>query len=289
MPERLTDRAVIHSLLRELGVRPQKRLGQNFLVDHSVVERIRGRVEAAEPAVVLEIGPGIGAITQSLVEVAESVVAVEVDTRLADSLRMRFRRHGNLEVVEQDILEFDFSATFGPEKVFVVGSLPYRITSPILSHLVDSRSSIDTACLITQWEVADKIANSPGKNGSSLGVFIQAYTEISQLKRIRKGAFLPVPEVDSADWEMTFLPKPKFEASEAAFFQVVRTLYRYRRKMVRRALQDLLDSSDIPTVLQAASIDETARGETLAFDALDRLAQACAPLIESTPSIEMEA
>lgn len=280
MPERLTDRAVIGSLLRELGVRPQKRLGQNFLVDHSVVERIRQRVEEAKPNVVLEIGPGLGAITQGLVESVEHVLAIEVDARLADSLRMRFRRHGNLEVIEQDILTFDFRARFGADKVFVVGSLPYRITSPILSHLVDSRDAISTACLITQWEVADKIANSPGKQGSSLGVFVHAYAEISSLKRIRRGAFFPVPEVDSAGWEMSFLPNPRFEASEGVFFEVVRTLYRNRRKMVRRALQDLLDTSQIAGILGAASVDGTARGETLEFAVLDRLALACAPLLQ---------
>ena len=278
-PERLTDLGVVRSLLREIGVRPQKRFGQNFLVDRNVVTEICEHVRAKKPDVVVEIGPGLGALTQAIVEVADSVVAVEIDERLAGSLAKRLGGRTNLEVRNCDVLAFDFQQEFGGQAVLVLGSLPYRITTPILRHLIKHRSVISDACLITQLEVAEKIAHSPGKHGSALGVFVHSFAFVSGLRRIRKGSFFPVPEVDSAYWELSFLPSARFSAAEDAFFAVVRTLYRNRRKMSRRALQDLLPSDAIPGVLSAAEVDGTARGEVLSFAELDRLAQVCAPYI----------
>jgi len=278
-PERLTDQGVVRSLLREIGVRPAKRFGQNFLVDRHVVTEIRERVRAKKPDVVVEIGPGLGALTQAVVEVAKSVVAVEIDKRLAGSLAKRLGDHANLEVRNCDILTFDFEKELEGQSILVLGSLPYRITTPILKHLIKHRSVISDACLITQLEVAEKIAHSPGKQGSALGVFVHSFADVSAMRRIRKGSFYPVPEVESAYWEVSFLPEVRFAAEQDEFFTVVRTLYRNRRKMSRRALQDLLPLDAIPGVLSAAEVDGTARGETLSFAELDRLAQVCAPFI----------
>ena len=277
--ERLTNLGLVRSLLTEIGVRPQKRWGQNFLVDQHVVSEILEHVRVKNPDVVVEIGPGLGALTQAIVEVANSVVAVEIDKRLANSLATRLSSHANLEVRNCDILAFDFKKEFEGQSVLVLGSLPYRITTPILRHLIKHRSVISDACLITQLEVAEKISHSPGKNGSALGVFVHSFAFVSGLRRVRRGSFFPVPEVESAYWELSFLSSPRFTADEGAFFTVVRTLYRNRRKMARRALQDLLPTDAIPGVLESAEVDGTARGETLSFAELDRLAQVCMPLI----------
>jgi len=285
-PERLTNLSVVRSLLAELGVRPQKRFGQNFLVDQNVVSEIREHVRAKNPDVVVEIGPGLGALTQAVVDVANSVVAVEINEPLANSLAKRFHGHDNLEVRNCDILTFDFVKEFEGRSVLVLGSLPYRITTPILRHLIKHRGVISDACLITQLEVAEKIAHSPGKHGSALGVFVHSFAFVSGLRRIRRGSFFPVPEVDSAYWELSFLPSPRFSAAEHAFFAVVRTLYRNRRKMTRRALQDLLPSNAIADVLSTAEVDGTARGETLSFAELDRLTQVCVPFIGSDPAVD---
>ena len=279
VPEQLTNLSVVRSLLAENGVRPQKCLGQNFLVDRNVVSEIREHVRAKSPDVVVEIGPGLGALTQAVVDVVKSVLAVEIDERLANSLATRLRGRANLEVRNCDILTLDFEKEFEGRSVLVLGSLPYRITTPILRHLINHRSVISDACLITQLEVAEKIAHSPGKHGSALGVFVHSFAFVSGLRRIRKGSFFPVPEVDSAYWELSFLPSPRFSAAEDAFFAVVRTLYRNRRKMTRRALQDLLPSDAIAGVLSTAEVDGTARGVILSFGELDRLAQVCEPFI----------
>jgi len=278
--ERLTNLGLVRSLLSEVGVRPQKRLGQNFLVDQHIVSEILEHVRAKNPDVIVEIGPGLGALTQAILEIGKPVVAVEIDKRLAKGLAARLGDHANLEVRTCDIITFDFTKEFEGRSVLVLGSLPYRITTPILKHLIKHRSVIADACLITQLEVAEKISHSPGKNGSALGVFVHSFAFVAGLRRIRKGSFFPIPEVDSAYWEMSFLQSPRFSADEDAFFTVVRTLYRNRRKMSRRALQDLLPIDAIPGVLEAAEIDGTARGETLSFVELDRLSQACAPLVD---------
>lgn len=287
-PKRLTDLGVVRSLLEEINVRPQKRLGQNFLVDRNVVSEICEHVRAKNPDVVVEIGPGLGALTQALVGVAKSVVAVEIDKRLASGLANRLDCQANLEVRNCDFLAFDFEKEFKGQSVLVLGSLPYRITTPILKHLIKQRAFISDACLITQLEVAEKIAHSPGKHGSALGVFVHSFAFVSGLRRIRKGSFFPIPEVDSAYWEMSFLPSARFSTDEDTFFTVVRTLYRNRRKMTRRALQDLLPLEAIADVLLAAEVDGTARGETLTFDELDRLTQACMPFIEADAGTDGE-
>ena len=284
--ENLTNLNVVRSLLSKLDVRPQKRFGQNFLVDERIVSEICAHVQAKNPDVVVEIGPGLGALTQGIVEVAPSVVAVEIDKRMASSLAKRLGDHTNLEVRNCDILAFDFQKEFEGQSVLVLGSLPYRITTPILKHLIKHRSVISDACLITQLEVAEKISQSPGKNGSALGVFVHSFAFVAGLRRIRKASFFPVPEVDSAYWELSFLSSPRFSADEDAFFIMVRTLYRNRRKMSRRALQDLLPIEAIAGILEAAEIDGTARGETLSFAELDRLTQACSPFIGSDPKAD---
>ncbi len=268
---------MVRTLLTNLGVRPQKRFGQNFLVDRHVVDHIRARVSEKSPETILEIGPGLGALTQAVVDIPRRMVAVDVDETLAASLKERARANANLEVRLGDILEFDISKEIPERPVLILGSLPYRITTPILRYVIEHRAALSRACLITQWEVAEKIVNSPGKHGSALGVFVHAFADVSPLRKIRKGSFFPKPEVDSAYWEMDFLPCPRFSADETAFFLVVRTLYRNRRKMIRRALQDLLPAATAAACIADAGLDETARGETLAFDELDRLATICHP------------
>lgn len=271
--EKLTNLNVVQKLLSQSGVRPAKRFGQNFLVDDHVVSEICERVQTKNPDVVVEIGPGLGALTEAIVDIAPAVVAVEIDKRLAAGLAKRFAGHGNLEVRNCDILTFDFQKEFKDQSVLVLGSLPYRITTSILKHLIKKRTVISAACLITQLEVAEKITHSPGRDGSALGVFVNSFADVSSVRVIRKGSFFPVPEVESQYWEMSFLPSPRFHADEGVFFTLVRTLYRNRRKMTRRALQDVLAADAIAEVLEAAEIDGTVRGETLSFDQLDRLAQ----------------
>jgi len=271
------DRASVRRLLDELGVRPSKRLGQNFLVDRNVVAGILDAVGGDTDSAIVEIGPGLGALTLPLAKRARRLVAVEVDRRLAARLRdAPALQADSVEVVEADILRFDLggaASSFG-ERVVVVGSIPYSITAPILSKLVDSREAVRVAFLVTQREVAENILASPGADGTALGIFVQAYADVAVLRRIPRGAFYPVPDVDSCLWKLEMLERPRFTAKEERFFTVVRAIYGARRKTLRNGLQREYPRGAVDAMLVAAGLDGGTRGETLGFAELNALAVA---------------
>ena len=269
----LTDNRTIIARLHALGVEPTKRRGQNFLVDHDVLAQIIAEVRRTAPQAIIEIGPGLGTVTRELARLGVPVVAVEIDHRLAAGLRANLGEYDNVNIVEADFLMFD-PTTVESGPYYVVGNLPYHITSPILTRLVAHRRLITHALLITQAEVADKVMASPGVHGSALGVLINAYAETTTIRRIPRTAFYPVPEVDSVLWRLKFLPQPRFTANEHEFFTVVRTVYGKRRKMLRRALRDIAPPNRIVAALARAEIDPTRRGETLSFAELDCLTHA---------------
>jgi 16S rRNA (adenine1518-N6/adenine1519-N6)-dimethyltransferase len=271
---RVTDRRVVRDLLAEAGVRPSKKLGQSFLVDVGVLADIERTLAGVTPETILEIGPGLGAVTEVLLRHARRVVAVEVDRRLAGLLGERLGECSRLEVRNEDVLRFDIAGEFGDVPVHAVGSLPYRITAPILKWLIDQRGVLSGALLITQREVAEKIAASPGKGGSALGILVRAYAEVDIMRKVGRGSFFPIPEVDSTLWGLTFLDRPRFASDSVVFFSVVRALYGTRRKMIRGALRALLPAEAIGAVLEEARIDGAVRGEELDFEQLDRLAAA---------------
>jgi 16S rRNA (adenine1518-N6/adenine1519-N6)-dimethyltransferase len=268
----LTDRALVAALLSRAGIRPSKRFGQNFLVDRRALGAIVEAVRIACPEVVLEIGAGLGTVTRELAALAPRVIAVEVDLRLTKLLEETLAGLENIELLRADILDVDFSTLAQGEPLHVVGNLPYRLTSPILARLVEARGAIREAVVLTQSEVAAKIAASPGPAGSALGVLLQAYARIEILAQVPRRAFHPVPEVDSTLWRIAFLPQSRFTAPPERFFAVVRVLYGKRRKMLRAVLRDLVPAERVPEILNAADIDPTRRGETLSLDALDRIA-----------------
>jgi len=277
--EALTNRAEVRRLLKEAGVRPSKRLGQNFLVDAAAIEAIRAATSGIDPQQIIEIGPGLGAVTHALAELGVPVIGVEVDHRLAELLSVTTAALEGVEIIRADALAFDLGSddlAWGRQasRRVVVGSIPYSITAPLLKHIVDHRQSLAGAVLVTQREVAEKVAASPGSEGSALGIMVQAFCDVQVLRRIPRGAFLPVPDVDSTLWTLRFLEAPRFEADEDLFFQVVRCLFGKRRKMIRGALRDLLDPEQVQAVLLDAGLDGSLRGEALDFDSLDRLAMA---------------
>ncbi len=277
MNSRPFGEATVKSSLDEVGIRPSKRLGQNFLSDAKVIDGILDGIGDDARGSVVEIGPGFGALTFPLAGRAKRLVAVEVDRRLAAHLRESFRvRTGAVEIVTADVLEFDVAAeaSRAGELLVIVGSIPYSITAPILKKLISARASIRSAYLITQREVAEKIQASPGKQGTALGVLVQAYADASILRRIPRSSFHPVPKVDSCLWKLTILPRPRFTSSEDRFFAVVRAIYGARRKTLRNALQRSFPLEDVDAMLSSAHLDPSLRGETLGFSELDRLASA---------------
>jgi len=270
----LTDRQAVKRRLDRAGVWPSKRLGQNFLVDREVVAAVGKLVRGLSPEWIVEIGSGLGTITSLLARLAKRTIAIEVDPRLVEETRRTLGEDSPVEIRHQDFLSFDFTEVGEPNKGLVVGSIPYRISSPIIRHLVRNRAFIEKAILITQREVADKILSSPGRNGTALGVFVQAYADVAFITDISRRSFFPTPEVDSALWMISFAEEPRFTAEADLFFSLVRAIYERRRKMLRSALRSLLSQGEIEAVLTRAGLDGRIRGENLDLVALDRLANA---------------
>ncbi len=271
-----TDRREVKRLLERTGIRPSKRLGQNFLVDRGAIETIAKLVEGSHPETIVEIGAGLGVLTRLLAGSAKRVIAIEIDGRLVEELRRRLADLDTVEIRHQDFLKFDFSPIGAGGRTLVVGSIPYRITAPIIRHLVRNRDFIERAILITQREVAEKILRSPGPGGTSLGVLVQAYAEPTFVTNLKPASFFPPPQVDSTVWTVSFTDRPRFTADPDSFFTLVKTIYGKRRKMLRSALRSLLPPEGVDLLLKEADIDGNLRGEGLDLPSLDRLASAFA-------------
>jgi 16S rRNA (adenine1518-N6/adenine1519-N6)-dimethyltransferase len=270
--DRTTRRHEVRQRLSTLGIRPSRRLGQSFLLCEDVAAAAATEVEKANPRAILEIGPGLGALTAALAPAGIPLIAVEVDRRLATWLAETFASRDHVRIEHGDIRAFDPAAIDAGGPPLVVGSIPYRLSSEILCWLVEHRDATAGALLLTQREVAEKIHRSPGKDGSALGVLVQAYAQTSLSNKVPRACFEPVPDVESRLWTLCWREEPAFTAPEERFFAIARALYGARRKMVRTALRSTLDRERIEPLLRAAGIDPTVRGETLSLGAIDALA-----------------
>ena len=270
----------VPATLRALGVRPSRRLGQNFLIDPRVAERIASLVTSeAEP--VLEIGPGLGALTTLLARSGRSLVAVELDFRLADALESTLAPWPNARVVRGDILEQRLEDLVEAEEhdggVTVVANLPYSITTPAIEWILEQGSRVRRAVLMVQREYAERLAAAPGgKEYGSLTVFVSLHAEIETLFRASPGAFHPRPDVESVVLELRPRPWPGTSAEERALAErLARAGMGTRRKTVANSLARgmELDAASVRPVLTSVGIDPERRGETLGADEWIRLAR----------------
>lgn len=266
-------------------------MGQHFLCDEGVLHRILESAHVIKSDQVLEIGAGIGTLTEELAKRAGSVFAVEIDGNLAVALRSNLQKAGsvNVKIIHRDFLQLNLGklTTEGSRKFKVVGNLPYQATSPILEKLVQDRSFIDSCYLTIQLEVAQRITTPVGsKGGSSLGVMVQAFADCELIEKIPPEAFFPPPEVHSALISMKFLAKPRFHSDQETFFKVVRSAYNLRRKTIRNALSLStyldLETHTVEEALEKAGIDKNRRGETLSITEFDNLAKAIYDIISKS-------
>lgn len=284
---KLISPRVVRQLLRERGIRPRKRWGQNFLCDENVLEKIMAAAQLQPEDRLFEIGAGLGVLTQRIASSAREVIAVEIDPLLIPVLQEQLSTHPNVRIVHADVLELDWRTLFtSSEKFRAMGNLPYGITSPLLKKLVEHRDLFQAAILMVQLEVAEKLAAPAGtRECSSLGVFVQAYCHVEHVARVSKNVFFPRPEVDAALLRLVFLDRPRFHASEASFLAIVHAGFGMRRKTIQRALalapKLQLTPDQVRELLTKAEIDGTRRGETLTLDEFDRLAQALEVLTRS--------
>ncbi len=269
MEPKLTSPRVVRELLAGLGIRPLKRLGQNFLVDYNLRERIVSGLELAPGDRIVEIGPGLGAITQGLLERSGDVHAVEIDRALSGHLRAFFGPR--LQVYEADALETDLSDLLGASGK-LVGNLPYYISTPLVAAVLEARPAI--AVLMLQSEVADRLQAPPGSpERGALTLLVEYAADIEPWAKASPGQFYPPPQVSSQ--VIRLRPRPSPAAMPwAAIRPVVGAAFRYRRKTLARALQEGLglDPRQSAAALAAAGIDPQRRGETLTLLEFDRLA-----------------
>ncbi len=263
----------IKALLRELELRPRKRLGQSFLSDRQVLQQILRASEIAADDSVLEIGAGLGILTQALAERARRVVAVEVDEELVAVLRARWDSLPNVNVVLGDILELDIATLMReggtPEAppYKVVANIPYYITSAVLRHILEASARPRLVVLMVQYEVAQRIVAVPGQM-SLLAVSVQFYGLPRLVRRVPARAFYPIPKVDSAIVRIDPHRHLPVEDSEVeAFFMVVRAGFAQRRKQLRNALVHglSLPREIVSQAMSRAGIEERRRAQSLSL------------------------
>jgi 16S rRNA (adenine1518-N6/adenine1519-N6)-dimethyltransferase len=275
--------ATARQLLARYGLSPKKSLGQNFLVDPRVQERIVAAAELGAEDVVVEIGAGLGALTTRLADVAKRVIAIDRDAQLVDVLRTELADRPNLEIVLGDALDFDLGVagrTAGRPLV-VVGNLPYVVTSPVLFATIEAAAGgqvVDRAIFMVQKEFAQRMLAPPGsRTYGRLSVMVQQAASAEILFHVGAGAFLPAPAVTSTVLRLRPRAQPLAEVRDADLFaRVVREAFGARRKMLRRALEPGFGGARAAAALAAAGIAGTRRAEELAVADFARLANALA-------------
>ena len=261
---------------------PRKpKFGQHFLASDSAAHEIVASLGDVSQATVLEIGPGRGAITGLLAQKTRRLIAVELDRVLAAQLRMKFSGQPNVEIIEGDILKIELDTVFGPkpgslrpgltfapEPVFVIGNLPYYITSDILLRLFEYHRYFSTIVILVQKEVADRLAASPGnRDYGLLSATAQLYGRVEKLFTLPPGAFSPPPKVDSSVVRITV--KPRLEAlrvSEAAFISFLRLCFGQKRKTLWNNLKTRYDKDTLRTALAKSGVTPAVRAEALPLE-----------------------
>ena len=232
---------VVHYIVKRFGLHMSKKLGQNFLIRHSVVADIANAAGLEPGSPVLEIGPGIGTLTQALAETGAAVTAVELDTRLLPVLDKTLEHYPNVRIVHGDIMKIDIEETMGHRPFTVCANLPYYITTPIIMKLLEQKLPIERIVVMVQKEVAERMVAKPGgKDYGALSVSIQYYTEPEIAFIVPPESFIPAPNVDSAVIVCKRRTVPPVEVcDEKLFFKVVKAAFSVRRKMLSNALKNM--------------------------------------------------
>ncbi len=244
--------------------KPKKHLGQNFLHDPRILNKITDACALSLEETVVEIGPGKGALTRLLACRVKKMHAVEFDWQLIAALRSEFEG-SHVQIVQADFLTWDLAALPAPVKV--IGNIPYFISTPIIEHLIEQRSHVTEAFLTVQKEFGERLAAPPGgKDYGALSCFIQYYADVKILFKIKNTCFTPPPKVDSCFVRLAFRPTPKYRPKdEILLFKMIRQAFTQRRKTIVNAISPLADKAKLSVVLTGLGLSVQARPETLSI------------------------
>lgn len=271
MINQLTSPSQIKSIMKKHNVRFSKSLGQNFIINDYIIDEIIRRGDITEKDSILEIGPGIGVLTQALADTAHQVVAVELDNKLIPILNETLDEYDNVEIIHNDILKIDINKIIEekmerPTKV--VANLPYYITTPIIMKLVEEPSDIKEIIVMVQKEVAERMVSAPGsKDYGSLSVAVQYYCDAMIILDVPRDNFMPAPNVDSAVIRLIIRDTPAVEVIDHDFFfKIIKGAFALRRKTLVNSLSKSaigIDKNLLKEILNDMNIDLRIRGEKL--------------------------
>lgn len=271
-------------ILQTYGFQLKKSLGQNFLIDINIIRKIIQQSGIHKEAGVIEIGPGIGSLTEHLARSANKVLAFEIDQRLIPILNEELKTYTNIEIINEDILKVDLHTTIQnhfneTEEIFVVANLPYYITTPIIMKILIEKLPIQSLTVMLQKEVAERMIAEPNhKSYGSLSIATQYFTKSKIIMEVPKTVFMPQPKVTSSVLKLDIRSNPPVQVKdEPLFFEVIQAAFKHRRKTILNNLgthfQDKYSKVEMQTILEQLQIDVKRRAESLTIDEFALLAE----------------
>lgn len=272
-------------LMKRYGIIANKKLGQNFLIDENVIDTIANASEISSDNLVIEIGPGLGTLTDKLLQKAGKVIAIELDERMIAILKDRFFMYDNFEVINEDVLKVDLNKLikenkeqFGLKSAKIVANLPYYITTPIIMKLLEERLDIESITVMIQKEVADRLTAIPGeKNSGAITYTVYYYATSEEVLTVPNNSFIPEPEVESEVIKLNLRKEPVIKVTdEKKFFSLIKAAFMQRRKTLLNAIGNSglnTTKEQMEQILKELDIDTRIRGEALTIDQFAKISE----------------
>lgn len=271
-------------VVRKYNFKFTKSLGQNFLLDETVLNDIVDSANISKEDMVIEIGPGVGTLTRELLQRAKKVCAIELDSGLIPILSEELKEFNNFELIHKDALKVNFNEIIGDEKsVKVVANLPYYVTTPMICKMITEDYNFKSLTIMIQKEVAERINSKPNcKEYGSLSLLVQYYCDTKIIRKVSPTAFIPQPKVESIVIKLDKLEKPRVEMkNEKLFFRIIRDAFNMRRKTLWNAVKELkANKEELELAFEKAGIDPKRRGETLSIEEFAKLSDCICDIIK---------
>lgn len=272
-------------LMKKYGITANKKLGQNFLIDENVIDTIVNTSEISSDDLVIEIGPGLGTLTQKLLQKAGKVIAIELDERMISILKDRFFIYHNFEIINEDVLKVDLNKLIkenkeqlGLKRTKIVANLPYYITTSIIMKLLEEKLNIESITVMIQKEVADRLTAIPGgKNSGAITYTVYYYATSEEVLTVPNNSFIPEPEVESEVIKLNLRKEPVIKVKdEKKFFSLIKSAFMQRRKTLLNAIGNSglnTTKEQMEQILKELDIDTKVRGEALTIDQFAKISE----------------